>query len=109
MKGRILANPELEGSHVRLTEASGRYVVALTLGGCETSVLVLGALVLGLGISSWGLLLAAAWFPECCTLLGGTHSSSDLVADPLLLIGSNTELDSVLESPHCSHQSCRGS
>lgn len=103
----MLADPKLEGRHVELAKAAGRYVLAPILGGCDTPMLVLGgfdtpvmvvrgcdtqALVLGLGLLSWGLSLAAAWFSEHCILLGGILSSS--VANLLFLTSSNTELES---------------
>lgn len=59
VKGGIIGDAELEGSHVGLARPSGMYVEALALGGCDTPVVGLefpvlvlrrdvAALVLGL-------------------------------------------------------------
>ena len=67
----------------------------LGLGIGSWDVLVVAVLVLGIG--SWGVSLVAARFPERRALLGGTHSSSESISDPLLLATSNSESDSELD------------
>ena len=79
MKGGIIVDPDPEGSHVGLARTSGINVVALApggrdtpgVGGVEFLALVLGcdvaALVLGLGICSRGVSLAASLVLDLCS------------------------------------------